>query len=117
MMRWPTTARLYKTISKYIDEEMLAAIAAAYDARRLLLIASADLDAQQPVIRNIGAIAKSGHPKAASTIRRICCFFGYSRCLPADDVRGNARWKGLPGDACRWWRLCPDLPLSIGADG
>jgi predicted acylesterase/phospholipase RssA len=62
---------LYKTISKYIDEEMLAAIAAAYDAGRLLLIASADLDAQQPVIWNIGAIAKSRHPKAASTIRRI----------------------------------------------
>ena len=62
---------LYKTIRKYIDEKMLGAIAAAYDTGRLLLIASADLDAQQPVIWNIGAIAKSGHPKAADTIRRI----------------------------------------------
>ena len=30
-----------------------------------------DLDAQQPVIWNIGAIAKSGHPRALDTIRRI----------------------------------------------
>jgi predicted acylesterase/phospholipase RssA len=62
---------LYKTISKYLDERMISAIAAAYDAGRLLLIGSTDLDAQVPVIWNIGAIAKSGHPKAVETIRRI----------------------------------------------
>ena len=43
----------------------------AYDAGRLLLIGTTDLDAQVPVIWNIGAIAKSGHPRAADTIRRI----------------------------------------------
>jgi hypothetical protein len=37
----------------------------------LLLIGTSDLDAQQPVIWNIGAIAKSGHPRALDTIRRI----------------------------------------------
>lgn len=62
---------LYQTISKYLDERMIRAIAAAYDAGRLLLIGSTDLDAQVPVIWNIGAIAKSGHPKAVETIRRI----------------------------------------------
>jgi predicted acylesterase/phospholipase RssA len=62
---------LYRTISKYLDERMIQAIAAAYDAGRLLLIGSTDLDAQVPVIWNIGAIAKSGHPKAVETIRRI----------------------------------------------
>lgn len=62
---------LYKTISGYLDERMIRAIAAAYDAGRLLLIGSTDLDAQVPVIWNVGAIAKSGHPKAVETIRRI----------------------------------------------
>ena len=62
---------LFKTITKYLDDQMLADIAKAYDAGRLLLIASTDLDAQQPVIWNIGAIAKSGHPKGPDTIRRI----------------------------------------------
>jgi hypothetical protein len=37
----------------------------------LLLIGTSDLDAQQPVIWDIGAIAKSGHPRALDTIRRI----------------------------------------------
>ena len=64
-------APLFKTISHYVDERMLAGIAAAYDSGRLLLIASTDLDAQVPVIWNIGAIAKSGNPKAADTIRRV----------------------------------------------
>ena len=62
---------LFKTISGYLDNDMLAAIARAYDHGRLLLIGTTNLDAQQPVIWNIGAIAKSGHPKALETIRRI----------------------------------------------
>ena len=62
---------LFKTISRYLNEAMLAALAKAYDDGRLLLIGTSDLDAQQPVIWNIGAIAKSGHPRALDTIRRI----------------------------------------------
>jgi predicted acylesterase/phospholipase RssA len=64
-------APLFKTISHYVDDRMLVGITQAYDAGRLLLIGSTDLDAQVPVIWNIGAIAKSGHPKALDTIRRI----------------------------------------------
>ncbi|MFO1163162.1 MAG: patatin-like phospholipase family protein [Reyranellaceae bacterium] len=62
---------LYRTISGYMDEKMIRDIAAAYDKGRLLFIGSTDLDAQVPVIWNVGAIAKSGHPKAAETICRI----------------------------------------------
>jgi predicted acylesterase/phospholipase RssA len=62
---------LFKTISVYLDEAMLAALATAYDQGRLLLIGTSDIDAQQPVIWNIGAIAKSRHPRALDTIRRI----------------------------------------------
>jgi predicted acylesterase/phospholipase RssA len=35
------------------------------------MVASTDIDAQVPVIWNIGAIAKSGHPRALDTVRRI----------------------------------------------
>ena len=64
-------APLFKTISRYLDERMMADIAAAYDQGRLLLIGTTDLDAQVPVIWNIGAIAKSGHPRALEVIRKI----------------------------------------------
>src|SRR5262249_41698843 len=37
----------------------------------LLLIGTTDLDAQRPVIWNIGAIADSGHPGALELIRKI----------------------------------------------
>ena len=49
----------------------MAAIAAAYSQGRLLLVGTTDLDAQQPVMWNIGAIAQSGNPRALDTIRRI----------------------------------------------
>lgn len=64
-------APLYRTISRYFDERMLVDIARAYDDGRLLLIGSTDLDAQVPVIWNIGAIAKSGHPRAMEVIRKV----------------------------------------------
>jgi predicted acylesterase/phospholipase RssA len=62
---------LFRTISRYLDAAMLAEIARAYEAGRLLLVATSNLDAQMPVVWNIGAIARSGHPKAPDTIRRI----------------------------------------------
>jgi predicted acylesterase/phospholipase RssA len=64
-------APLFKTISKYLNDAMLAALGKSYDDGRLLLIGTSNIDAQQPVIWNIGAIAKSGHPGALDTIRRI----------------------------------------------
>ncbi len=65
------TTPLLATITKYLDEKMLAGIAAAYDAGRVLLIGTTNLDAQKPVVWNIGAIAKSGHPRAAELIRKV----------------------------------------------
>jgi predicted acylesterase/phospholipase RssA len=62
---------LFNTISRYLNEAMLADIAAEYRRGRLLLVGSTNLDAQQPVIWNIGAIAASGHPKALETVRKV----------------------------------------------
>ena len=62
---------LFGTISRYVNEAMMAAIATAYGEGRLLLIGTSDLDAQVPVIWNVGVIARSGHPRALETIRRI----------------------------------------------
>jgi predicted acylesterase/phospholipase RssA len=64
-------APLFRTLSTYVNEAMLADIATAYESGRLLLLGTTDLDAQLPVIWNIGAIAKSGHPRALDTVRRI----------------------------------------------
>ena len=62
---------LFKTISRYVNEAMLVDLARAYDDGRLLLVGTSDLDAQQPVLWNVGAIAQSGHPRALDTVRRI----------------------------------------------
>jgi predicted acylesterase/phospholipase RssA len=62
---------LFRTISRFLDETMLAEIAREYEGGRLLLVGTSDLDAQVPVVWNIGAIARSGHPRALDTVRRI----------------------------------------------
>jgi hypothetical protein len=65
------TSPLFRTISRYLDAPMLAAIGRAHQGGRLLFIGSTQLDAQVPVIWNIGAIAASGHPRALDTVRRV----------------------------------------------
>ncbi|MBR0659465.1 patatin-like phospholipase family protein [Neoroseomonas oryzicola] len=62
---------LFRTISRHLDERMLAAIARGYEQGRLLFVGSTNLDAQVPVVWNIGAIAASGHPGALDLVRRL----------------------------------------------
>ncbi len=65
------TTPLSVLIAKYVDRNMLDAIAAEYRKGRLLLIGTTDLDAQRPVIWNIGAIADSGKPGALRLVHEI----------------------------------------------
>jgi hypothetical protein len=65
------TSPLAAVIAKYADDKMFAAIAREYNEGRLLLIGTTDLDAQRPVIWNIGAIAASGKPGALQLFQKI----------------------------------------------
>ena len=65
------TGPLAQVIASYADQKMLDAIAREYQKGRLLLIGTTDLDAQRPVIWNIGAIAASGHPGGLELFRKI----------------------------------------------
>jgi hypothetical protein len=65
------TSPLYGLITHYINEQSLADIAAAYNEGRLLLIGTTSLDAQRPVIWNIGAIAASRRPGALELVRKV----------------------------------------------
>lgn len=65
------TTPLFHLISRYVDENMIAAIAREYGKGQLLLIGTTNLDVQRPVLWNIGAIAASGKPGAIDLIRKI----------------------------------------------
>lgn len=65
------TAPLRALIAKYVDEEMMQAIAAEYRKGRTLLIGTTNLDAARPVMWNIGEIAQMGDPKALDLIRDV----------------------------------------------
>ena len=65
------TTPLWNLISKYVDEQLMAAIAREYQKGRLLLIGTTDLDAERANIWNIGAIAASGKPGSLDLFRKI----------------------------------------------
>ncbi|MFZ5780529.1 MAG: patatin-like phospholipase family protein [Pseudomonadota bacterium] len=65
------TSPLADVIAKYADQKLFDAIGQAYQRGRLLMIGTTDLDAQRPVIWNIGAIAVSGKPGALDLFRKI----------------------------------------------
>jgi predicted acylesterase/phospholipase RssA len=65
------TTPLAKLIARYVDRPMLDAIAAEYAKGRLLLVGTADLDALEPVIWNMTAIAASKDPRALDLFRNV----------------------------------------------
>ena len=65
------TAPLAALIAKYVDRAFLAKIAAEYSRGRILLIGTTNLDAQRPVVWNMGAIARAGTPAAIELFRQV----------------------------------------------
>ena len=62
---------LQSLISRYINRGLLARIAQEYDHGRLLIVATTDIDAGQPVMWNMGAIAASAAPNALDLFRSV----------------------------------------------
>ena len=62
---------LREKLVRYIDEDVMAAIAAEYKKGRVLDIVTTNLDAARPVAWNIGRIASSGSPHALQLIRDV----------------------------------------------
>lgn len=62
---------LLNLVSSYVTPEVLTRIGEEYGKGRLLLVGTTDLDARQPVIWNMTAIAASGDPGALDLFRKI----------------------------------------------
>jgi predicted acylesterase/phospholipase RssA len=65
------TSPLARTIEHQVTQAMLDDIAAEYAKGRLLLIGTSNLDAMEPVIWNVTAIAASKDPNALPLVRKI----------------------------------------------
>jgi hypothetical protein len=66
-----STAPLKQLIATYIDDKVLAAIAAEHAKGRRLYIASTNLDSEQPVIWDMGAIASSRSRNKLDLFRHV----------------------------------------------
>ena len=64
-------APLRNLVAKYVDEELVAEIATEHSKGRRLLIGTTNIDAERPVIWDIGSIASSSEPGRTELIREI----------------------------------------------
>ncbi|HKJ62739.1 MAG TPA: patatin-like phospholipase family protein [Hyphomicrobiales bacterium] len=62
---------LFELVSSFTNEEMLKRIAEQHRRGKRLVVVTTNLDAQRPVVWDLGAIAASGHPKALELFRNI----------------------------------------------
>lgn len=65
------SAPLKRLVAHHVDRKLLDAIAAEYAKGRLLLVGTADLDALEPVVWNMTAIAASADPRAPQLFRDV----------------------------------------------
>lgn len=65
------TKPLRQLIAKFVNAEVVEAIAREYDSGRRLYVGTVNLDAGRSVIWNIGAIASSDHPNKLHLIHEI----------------------------------------------
>ncbi|WP_414461980.1 patatin-like phospholipase family protein [Hyphomicrobium sp. B1] len=66
-----STAPLQNLIAHYVDEKFLDRIAAQYKRGRILLVLTTNLDAQRPVVWNMGEIALKRSPQAIELFRKV----------------------------------------------
>src|SRR6476469_5724870 len=66
-----SNAPLAKVVAFYVNDAFLKEVAAEYMKGRRLLIGTTNLDAQRPVVWDMGKIAASGHPEAVELFRKI----------------------------------------------
>jgi hypothetical protein len=62
---------LAKVVSYYVNDAFLAEVAEQHRKGRRLLIGTTNLDAERPVIWDMGAIAASGRPEALDLFRKV----------------------------------------------
>ena len=66
-----SNAPLARVIASYITEDFMREVAHEHSRGRRLLIGTTNLDAQRPVIWDMGKIASSGDPEALALVRNV----------------------------------------------
>ena len=73
---------LVKKISAIVDEKLITRVAEEHRRGRRLFIGTVNLDAQEFVVWNMGALACKGGPDSVKMFRKILLAYGLSPTLP-----------------------------------
>ena len=93
-------SQLVGLIDQYVTPEVLSAVAREYRRGRRLYIGTTELDAQRPVVWDMGAIAIQGDANALRAVSQGSCRFDVdSECIPAGFILRPSRWLDLRRNA------------------
>ena len=118
-----SNAPLAKVVAFYVNEGFLQEVAEQHRKGRRLLIGTTNLDAERPVIWDMGAIAVSGRPEALELFRKVLLA---SAAIPAVFPPGFIEVAGdggvydemhVDGGATREVFLVPTQFMAKKADG
>jgi hypothetical protein len=118
-----SNAPLAKVVAFYVNDEFLAEVAAEHRKGRRLLIGTTNLDAERPVIWDMGKIATSGSPDALQLFRTVLLA---SAAIPAVFPPGFIKVSAngniydemhVDGGATREVFLVPTQFMASRADG
>ncbi len=87
---------LRRMVESYATPDLIDAVAAEHRRGRRLLVVTTNLDAQRPVVWNMGAIAASGRPDAASLFREVLvASASVPAVFPPVMIKAQAEGRGI----------------------
>jgi len=116
------TSPLRGLIGRYVDRQLLDAIAAEYAKGRLLFVGTTNLDTLEPVVWNMTAIAASKDPRAIDLFRRVLLA---SSAIPAafppvmfDVEAGGTKYQEMHADGGAISQVFVYPPsINLGVEG
>jgi hypothetical protein len=112
------TKPLERLVARFVDETMLAAVAAEHARGRRLYVVTTNLDAQRPVLWDMGAIATSGHRRSLDLFRDVLVASasvpGLFRPMPIEAEAAGRRFREMhvDGGVTAQYFLAPPALLS-----
>lgn len=118
-----SNAPLAKVVEYYVNDDFLREVAAEHMKGRRLLVGTTNLDAERPVVWDMGAIAASGRPEALDLFRTVLLSSaaipavfppGFIKVAAGGDVYDEMH---VDGGATREVFLVPTQFMASTADG
>ena len=94
-------SKLADVIASYVDRDLVRAVAREHNRGRRLLISTTNLDAERPVVWDMGRIAQRNSKQGLALFRKILlASAAIPAIFPPVVINVTGRWPTVTGVAC-----------------